>query len=174
MKIKKVFQLLSKLEDKGRRNREKARSILFPKSNFNEANCVNLWFESEETKKEEAECDEIYRSCMAGEKIGDKPFSRVGSWARWTVACEDRNRASVYTFTNLEFMQKKDTWLPEACNADGSTAQERYENLPTGWDADSPHTRRGYGQYNPDNYPDACIAAASNYCRNPDKTEGPW
>ena len=76
--------------------------------------------------------------CLAGEKIGDKPFSRVGSWARWTVACEDRNRASVYTFTNLEFMQKKDTWLPEACNADGSTAQERYENLPTGWDADSP------------------------------------
>ena len=135
---KRIFQLLSKLEDKGRRNREKARSILFPKSNFNEANCVNLWFESEEAKKEEAECDEIYQSCMAGEKIGDKQFSRVGSWARWTVACEDRNRASVYTFTNLEFMQKKDTWLPEACNANGSTAQERYENLPTGWDADSP------------------------------------
>ena len=51
---KKIFQLLSKLEDKGRRDREKARTILFPKSNFNEANCVNIWFESEEAKQEEA------------------------------------------------------------------------------------------------------------------------
>lgn len=135
---KKIFQLLSKLEDKGRRDREKARTILFPKSNFNEANCVNIWFESEEAKQEEAECDEIYQRCMAGRNCTDKGFARVGGWARWTAACEDRSRTSVYNFTNLEFMQRKDTWLPEASNSDYSTAQERYENLPSGWNADSP------------------------------------
>ena len=135
---KKAFQVLNKLEEKGRKDRERARSILFPKSNFNEAHCVTTWFESEEAKQEEEECQEIYDRCMAGKKVPDKEFSKVGNWSRWTVACEDRNRTSVYKFTNLEFMQRKEKWLPEADKSDKSSVQERFENLPSTWDADAP------------------------------------
>ena len=40
------------------------------------------------------------------------------------------------------------------------------------WDAQSPHA---HGQTNPSKYPDASIADAANYCRNPSRNAGgPW
>ena len=134
----KVFQKLSKLEEKLRKEREKARSILFPEKIFNELNCVSTWFDSEKAKEEEAECDKIYEKCMAGRKVSEKEFSKFAHWARWTVACEDRNRTSAYKFTNLEFMQRKEKWLPDVKKGDTSSDLERFDNLPSTWDADSP------------------------------------
>ena len=41
------------------------------------------------------------------------------------------------------------------------------------WTATSPHDPREMAK-NSSNFPDASIADASNYCRNPDEDPGPW
>ena len=70
--------------------------------------------------------------------ILDKDFARFGHWGRFTVALEDRNRRAVYGSTNIEFMKRKPKWLPPKSKDDDSLVVDRFERLPTDWDADSP------------------------------------
>ena len=134
---KKLFGSLQKQETRDKIERLKARNVLSPNNDFNEANCVVTWFESDEAKKEEAACLELHEKCMAGRSILDKDFSRFANWARFTIACEDRNRRAVYGFTNLEFMKRKPKWLPLKNKDDSVNVAEMFEKLPSNWNADS-------------------------------------
>ena len=135
---KKIFGSLSKQETKEKNDRQKARKVLCPSTDFKEANCVSTWFESDVSKEEEAACEEIYERCTNGRGITEKNFARFGHWGRFTVALEDRNRRAVYGFTNLEFKKRKPKWLPLKSKDDNSLVVDRFERLPPDWDADSP------------------------------------
>ena len=135
---KKLFTSLSKQETKDKNERQKARKVLCPSNDFKEANCVVIWFESDVAKEEEAACTELYERSMNGRGITDKDFARFGHWGRFTIACEDRNRRAVYEFTNMEFKKRKPKWLPPKSNDDPSLMSDRFERLPSNWDADSP------------------------------------
>lgn len=135
---KKLFQTLSKQENKEKNERQKARKVLCPSTDYKEANCVIIWFESEEAKEEETACQEIYHKCMDGVGVSDRNFGRFAHWGRFTIACEDRNRRAVYGFTNLEFMKRKPKWLPPINKDDTRLMFERFEKLPPDWNPDSP------------------------------------
>lgn len=135
---KKLFQTWNKLETKQKNERQKARKVLSPSNDYNEANCVVKWFESDVAKEEEKACQDIYLQCYEGKGTTIRNFVRFANWGRWTIACEDRNRRSVYSFTNLEFMKRKPKWLPPRNEDDTSLVFERFEKLPQDWDPDAP------------------------------------
>ena len=132
---KKLFQIWNKLETKEKNERLKARKVLSPSNDFNEANCVVTWFESDDAKEEEKACLEIYNKCYEVDTT-PKEFVRFGRWGRWTIACEDRNRKSVYEFTNLEYMMRKPKWLPPRNEGDTRLDFERFDKLPHDWNPD--------------------------------------
>ena len=135
---KKLFQTWNNLETKQKNERQKARKVLSPSNDYNEANCVVKWFESDKAKEEEEACQEIYLKCYETGGTTLKNFVRFAVWGRWTIACEDRNRSAVYGFTNLEFMKRKPKWLPAKNEDDTSLMYERFQKLPQDWDPDSP------------------------------------
>ena len=135
---KKLFQTWNNLETKQKKERQKARKVLSPSNDYNETNCVVKWFESDVAKEEEKACQDIYLRCYEEKGTTLKNFVKFANWARWTVACEDRNRRAVYGFTNLEFMKRKPKWLPPKNEDDTSFMFERFQKLPQDWDPDSP------------------------------------
>ena len=132
---KKLFQVWSKQEIKEKNERLKARNVLSPSNDYNEAHCVITWFESDVAKEEENVCLEIYNKCYEEEPT-PREFTRFARWARWTIACEDRNRKAVYDFTNLEYMMRKPKWLPPRNEGDTRLDFERFQKLPSDWNPD--------------------------------------
>ena len=137
---KKLFKVWNNMEIKEKNERLKARNVLSPSNDYNEAHCVIVWFESDEAKEEEIACLEIYDKCDEVEPTS-REFVRFGRWARWTIACEDRNRKSVYEFTNLQYMMRKPKWLPPRNEGDTRMDFERFQKLPPDWNPDVPPSK---------------------------------
>ena len=140
IKKKQVFSQLSNLENQLRSQKQKARAIVYPSNNFQEQQSVKQWFMSEEAKEEERFCMKVYDKSLSGSRIGPKDFSRFANWARFSLVLEDRNRRSVYNFSNRDFMERTPKWLPEMIQEDDvDNVVDRFEMLPKDWDADTPH-----------------------------------
>ena len=136
---KKIFQQLNKLETEERLQKQKARSVVYPSNNYNEQRAVVNWFESEKAKLEEKDCLQIYNKCIAGKEIKYKEFLRFGNWTRFTLCLEDRNRRSVYQFSNTEFQERVAKWLPPTKKEENSVDVDKFELLPETWNPDVPH-----------------------------------
>ena len=128
-----TFSQLSQLETHERLERQKAKEIINPSHSYNEQNCVQVWFMSKEAIKEEEECMKIWEKAVAGMKIGSREFTRFSNWVRFTVALEDKNRQSVYKFSNKDFSSKCKKWLPEPGHE-----VDQIQLLPEGWNPDIP------------------------------------
>ena len=128
-----TFSQLSQLETHERLERQKAKETLNPSHSYNEVNCVQVWFTSKEAIKEEEECMKIWEKTVAGKKIGSREFTRFSNWCRFTVALEDKNRRSVYNFSNKDFRTKCKKWLPEPGHE-----VDQIQLLPDGWNPDIP------------------------------------
>ena len=138
IKKKQVFSKLSKLEEQRRIEKEKARAVVYPSNNFREQNSVKVWFASSEAKEEEAICIKIYEKTLAGAKSKQKEYLRFANWARFSLMLEDRNRRSVYSFSNKDFAGRSPKWLPENKEENLDTTVDRFELLPNEWDPDTP------------------------------------
>ena len=128
-----TFTQLSQLETQERLERLKAKEILNPSHSYNETNSVEVWFNSQEAMKEEDECIKIWEKAMAGRKIGSREFTKFATWTRFTVALEDKNRRSVYNFSNKDFRMRCKKWLPEPGNE-----VDQIQLLPEQWNPDIP------------------------------------
>ena len=135
--INSKMQNLSKRVDAELNDKRRAKEVLYPSNDQNEMQAVVAWFDSKEAKLEEKECSKIYDMAIAGKDVSSKDFTRYANYVRFTVLIEDRNRRSVYNFTNLEYKMRKPKWLPLRNNDDANEAQ-MFETLPESWDADSP------------------------------------
>ena len=141
LNIKKLnlFSQLSKLEAQVRIEKQKAREVIFPQNNFGEQNAVKIWFSSKEALEEEKECMKIYQKSMSGRKVGSKEFLKFSNWTRFTLALEDRNRRSAYTFSNQEFSERKAKWLPGLKDNGDSDLIDKFDQVPDDWNMDVPH-----------------------------------
>lgn len=141
IKKKQVFTKLSKLEEQKRIEKEKARAVVYPRDNFREQNSVKHWFSSDEAKEEEQICIKIYEKTLSGAKLSQKDFLRFANWSRFCLMLEDRNRRSVYSFSNRDFAERAPKWLPQKTNDENlDTTLDRFELLPEDWDPDTPPT----------------------------------
>ena len=137
VKDKKLFSKLSNLETSLRSKKQQAREIVYPSNNYQEQVIVKNWFLSKEAKKEEDSCLKIYNSCLSGSKVGSKDFNKFANWARFNVVLEDRNRRSVYSFSNGEFAARRPKYLPEKTEV--GDAVDKFDMLPDDWNPDVPH-----------------------------------
>ena len=80
----------------------------------------------------------IYEKAMSVGKVNAKEFTRFANWVRFTQAIVDKNRRSVYSFTNKDFTNRCPKWLPKTAASDITSAVDRFEDLPDDWNTDSP------------------------------------
>ena len=141
IKEKQLFSKLTKLEANLRAQKMKARDVLNPSNNINEQQSVKNWSNSEEAKDEEKSCMKIYEKCLSGSRIGQKDYNKFANWARFNLLLEDRNRRSVYSFSNSEFGSRRPKYLPDK-DDDGDDDKEDdmdpFQMLPEGWNPDIP------------------------------------
>ena len=135
IKKKGTFGALAKLENLERNERLKAREVLNPGVDFKELNSVKDWFHSDLAQEEEKANLRNYDKCITGQKLGDKEFLKFSNWVRFSVALEDRNRRSVYNFSNGEFSERRPKWLPKGKSED-EISNYIFQKLPEGWNPD--------------------------------------
>ena len=139
IKKKKLFQKLQKLEEEERSQKQLAKDLINPSNTHNEQLAVQRWFDSKEAKEEEEKCLEIYNKTMNGQKPSSREFTRYGMWAKFSTCIEDKNRRSVYSFTNLEYKKRKPMWLPPPTN-DVQSVVDQFQEIPDNWDTNVPPT----------------------------------
>ena len=137
----KIFSNLKDLDDAEQNEKNRAKNIVYPSNDYNEARSIVKWFQSEEAKVEEAIALDTYRKAMKGEEVATKEFNQFACWARFTVCLEDRNRRGAYSFKNLDYMQRVPKWLPPKKKNDTRAEIDRFDELPAEWDPDQPPSR---------------------------------
>ena len=126
----KFYQKLKKQYENDRAKTRQMRQIVTPDSDEIEYDAVKTFLNSEEAKKLLKEVDEIYEKTMEMEnkKIRPNDFNKVANTVRFFIAVKDKNRPSVYGFTNADYLAKVPAWLPDS---------EEYiwslDDLPKGW-----------------------------------------
>ena len=108
---------------------------------------------------------DFFNYCQ-GIKVAD--FSDEGMWAEdsdinaWSFSS---NISSIFSVTACKMtMMGKEYEGSLSVTENGRTCQR--------WDSQSPHS---YSNNKPDYFPDSSLAAAENFCRNPDNEAlGPW
>ena len=138
IKSKKVFTKLAALEAQARARKQQARKIVYPNNNFKEQQVVPLWYKSKEAQQEEKACMKIYERAMSGSKVGPKDFNKFANWSRFNVAIIDKNRRSVYNFSNSEFSQRAPKWLPEKESDENLNEVDKFQLMPDSWNPDIP------------------------------------
>jgi hypothetical protein len=139
IKEKQLFSKLTKLETNLRTQKIKARDVINPTNNINEQRSVKQWFLSKQAHEEEKICMKIYEKCVSGSQIGSKDFNKFANWTRFTLVLEDRNRRSVYSFSNSEFASRRPKYLPDRVDGEDATEDEDpFHMLPDGWNPDIP------------------------------------
>ena len=124
----KLFTKLSKQYKIEQAKSKKMKLILNPDADQLEYESVKVWFRSDECKSLLKEVDEIYEEAMKTGKIKPGKFNRCAMIIRFTIAIKDKNRPSIYAFTNLDYLSKKKAWLPDL-----DTYIWRIDDLPEGW-----------------------------------------
>ena len=85
-----------------------------------------------EWKELERECNSIYQNCMAGLKIGPRSFVKYANHVRFNLVLHDRNRMGVYSFTNMDFAERKPKYLPH----ESFFPEDGFRSLPSDWNPD--------------------------------------
>ena len=138
VKTKQLYNRIKKSEDDEKAERERARQVLFPSSVHNETVAVSKWYESDEAKSEEQACLKIYKSVVKDKKeVSARNFTRFGQWSKFSVWLADKNRRSAYSFTNLEFKERRPKWLPNVKTQEENLA-EVFNKIPDDWDSSAP------------------------------------
>ena len=132
IKKKKLVKKLKRLDDQCRLEKLKAKSLLNPQEDYNAQVAVDAWFKSEESKKLEAECDQIYRNVMEGAKIGPRSFTKHTNFTRFYLVLHSRNRIGTLNFTNKDFAERKPKYLPN----DTFYPEDDFKSLPDDWNPD--------------------------------------
>ena len=135
---KNLFGKLKKLEEQVKARKLEARELLYPSNNFNEQQAAKKWLLSDVCKAEENICNGIFNKCtVQGKKCTEKELVKLGNFARFQLALRDRNRKSVYSFSNKDFTGRRPKWLPLAQKEDVCIV-DRFDLLPETWNADEP------------------------------------
>ena len=119
---------LQKQYDLEKSKTKKMRMIVDQSTEEKEFNCVKKWFQSDVCKNIEHEVVEIHKQAMDSKKINAEPFNKVASATRFQFAVGDKNRPSIYTFKNEDYLSKVKAWLPDL-----DTNIWRLDQLPPGW-----------------------------------------
>ena len=129
----KFFQKFSKQYKVDLAKSKKMKQILKPDAEQLEYQSVKLWFRSDECKSLMSEVDVIYDEAMKTNQIKPSKFNRCAMIIRFTIAIKDKNRPSIYDFTNMDYLCKVKAWLPDL-----DTYIWSIDDLPDGWKLYSP------------------------------------
>ena len=112
-KIPDYLKELKKLQNILKREQENAEEILQPEKRVLETKSVKKWFDSQEHKDEEAKVIKIWQDAMEQDKVTSKPYVTVANFARFILAITSKNRSSCFKFSNKDYVQKSELWLPD-------------------------------------------------------------
>ena len=92
---------------------KKMKMIINPEGDQLEYEAVKVFLRSEEAKNLLKEVDDIYKEAKQGRIPKPRKFNRCCLIVRFFIAIKDKNRVSIYGFTNMDYLTKIPAWLPD-------------------------------------------------------------
>ena len=121
-----IMSKLKKMEKMERREVEKAKLTLNPDNYFNEQQAVRVWFDSEEAAAEESKFEDVWkRGCVEGRPVNGREFTYAAGYTRFMTCLDSKNRTAALEFSNKDFRERVDKWLPPSL--------EITDKLPDNW-----------------------------------------
>ena len=117
-----------KYEKKSKNNSfdiEVARMIIDASQQHKLLNIVKIWNESDIRQDLELEIDDIYETAINKQYISGRNFTKFSLWVRFCLFVEDKGRASVYNFSNEQFVSRIPMYYPEG--------YYEFKKLPAGY-----------------------------------------
>ena len=125
-----LFRRYTKLYKQQKTEVDIANQILDVEKGQNEVNFVENWNSSNECEKVLAEMEEIFKKYESGVDIGEKEFNQYAEGARFMLAMSDKNRRSVYQFSNQHYTSRQEVFFPSNYN--------EFDTLPKDWQIHNP------------------------------------
>ena len=103
---------LTKEYNVGYNEKRKTKTLLEPNWNALKYNAVKKWNKSQRKKELEEEFSHIWKDEVKKENIKGDDLVKMGQFARFSLAVDDKNRSSAYNIYNADYSGKIPVYLP--------------------------------------------------------------